>query len=66
MAEHSRYNVSDEQAGIEGEVLKNKLRITDQKSLDDAETLLLADAYAHFFNCCSEIACCLMLRFFFR
>ncbi|MFH1047068.1 MAG: Fic family protein [Patescibacteria group bacterium] len=50
MAEHSRYNVSDEDAGIENGVLKNKLGLMDQQSLEDAETLLLVDAYEHFFD----------------
>lgn len=46
MAEHSRYNVSKE----EGEVLKNKLGITDQKMIEDTETLLLSDTYTHFID----------------
>ncbi|MFA6305415.1 MAG: hypothetical protein WC651_01640 [Candidatus Gracilibacteria bacterium] len=46
MAEHSRYNVS----GNEGEILKNKLGITDQKALEDTETLLLKDTYVHFLS----------------
>ena len=46
MAEHSRYNVS----GDEAEILKNKLGITDQKALEDIETLLLKDTYFHFFS----------------
>lgn len=50
MAEHSRYHVSDNKAGIENSVLVNKLNIKDQQSLSDAETVLLADAYEHFFN----------------
>ncbi len=45
MAEHSRYDVS----GDEG-VLVNKLGITEQKRLDNTETLLLQDTYAHFFT----------------
>lgn len=45
MAEPSRYNVS----GDEEEILKNKLGITDQKALEDIETLLLKDTYVHFF-----------------
>lgn len=45
MAELSRYNVSGEKV-----VLKNKLGITDQKALEDTETLLLKDAYVHFFS----------------
>lgn len=50
MAELSRYNVSDEQAGISGGVFKNKLGYTNQKELDDAETILQSDAYQHFFD----------------
>lgn len=50
MAELSRYNVSDEQAGLEHSVLKNKLGYTNQKDLDDAETILQTDAYKHFFD----------------
>jgi cell filamentation protein len=49
MAGHSRYNLTDAQAGIENGILKNKLNIKDQRKLDDAETLLLNDAYAYFF-----------------
>lgn len=50
MVELSRYNVSDEQAGIHHGVLKNKLGYTNQKDLDDAETILQADAYKYFFD----------------
>ena len=50
MAEHSRYNVSGKGAGINNGILNNKLGIKDQKVLDDAETVLLSDTYAHFFN----------------
>ena len=50
MAELSRYNVSDEQAGLDQGVLKNKLGYTTQKDLDDAETILQTDAYKHFFD----------------
>lgn len=46
MAEHSRYDVS----GDEAEILKNKLSITDQKVLEDTETLLLKDTYVYFFS----------------
>jgi len=46
MAELSRYNVS----GNEAEILKNKLGITNQKALEDIETLLLKDTYIHFFR----------------
>lgn len=50
MAEHSRYHISKHGVGIANDVLTNKLGITDQKQLDDAETILLADAYEHFFE----------------
>lgn len=50
MAEPSRYNVNAKDAGLEGRVLKNRLGITEQKELDDAETVLLADTYTHFFE----------------
>ena len=51
MVEHSRYRVSAKKAGLSKEgILENKLGIKDQEKLDDAETLLLADAYAHFFE----------------
>jgi cell filamentation protein len=46
MAEHSRYNVG----GDEGDILKNKLNVTDLKTLEDIETLLLSDTYKHFFE----------------
>ncbi len=41
MAEHSRYNLKDESAGLQRGVLKNRLGIQNQNELDDAETLLL-------------------------
>lgn len=47
MAAHSRYNVSKDE---ERAVLKNKLKITDQKMLDDTETVLLSDTYQAFFE----------------
>lgn len=50
MDELSRYNVSHEQAGLDHGVLKNKLGYTNQKDLDDAETILQTDAYKHFFD----------------
>ncbi|OGI57567.1 hypothetical protein A3B85_01730 [Candidatus Nomurabacteria bacterium RIFCSPHIGHO2_02_FULL_37_13] len=50
MAGHSRYNITNKKAGIERGVLKNKLRIFDQKQLDDAEAILLADAYEFFLS----------------
>lgn len=55
MAAHSRYDVSNEDAGIDKSgVLINKLGIKEQKELDDAETLLLKDSYAHFFELTSQ------------
>ncbi len=45
MVEHSRYSVGGEDGK---EVLRNKLRITDQETLNDAETILLSDTYDHF------------------
>ncbi len=50
MAVHSRYSVSDGEAGIDGDVMKNKLGIRSQEELDDAETVLLSDAYNYFFD----------------
>ena len=41
MAEHSRYSVSDKDAGISRGVLKNRLGIKSKKQLNNAETLLL-------------------------
>lgn len=46
----SRYLVSDETAGISKGILINKLGIKNQKGLDNAETILLTDAYSHFFE----------------
>lgn len=50
MAEPSRYQVSDDAAGINKGILKNKLRFKNRKLLEEAETLLLTDAYANFFE----------------
>ncbi len=50
MAERSRYNISSRRVGIEDGILKNKLAIKDQATLDDAETLLLVDTYTYFFD----------------
>jgi len=50
MVGHSRYNVTNKKAGIENGVLKNKLGIYKQKELEDAETILLADAYEFFLS----------------
>ncbi len=50
MGEPSRYKVSDDDAGVEGGILINKLGIKNQRDLDDAETLLVADSYKHFFE----------------
>lgn len=48
MAELSRYSISGEEVEIKEGVLKNKLKITDRKLLEDLETTLLRDAYSHF------------------
>ena len=50
MAEHSRYQVSAEATGVRQGVLQNKLGLKTNKELDDAETLLLADTYQHYFE----------------
>ena len=50
MAEHSRYYVSDNDASVSKGILKNKLGIKSRKKLSEAETLLLADTYTHFFE----------------
>ena len=50
MAGHSRYNVSDKKAGLKGKILDNKLGVRSQKELDDAETILLSDAYEFFLS----------------
>lgn len=47
MVEHSRYNIGGNE---ENSILKNKLGITDQKILEDTETILLADTYKHFLD----------------
>lgn len=49
MAGLSRYSVVEDEISVE-RVLKNKLGITDQKTLSDVEAILLDDAYTHFFN----------------
>lgn len=48
MAEPSRYSVGNEQAGLKGGILKNKLGIKDQKFLEDLETLSLKKTYDDF------------------
>ena len=50
MAGLSRYNVTNTKAGISKGVLKNKLGISNQKELEDAETILLSDAYEFFLS----------------
>ena len=50
MAEPSRYNTSDDAAGIEDGVLKNKLEIKDNQMLSDLETVLLKDTYTFYLN----------------
>ena len=54
MAEHSRYHVSDSAAGLDKDILKNKLGLKTKKKLDEAEGLLLADTYTHFFGLLEE------------
>lgn len=46
MVEPSRYSVG----GDEENILKNKLGITDIKTLEDTEILLLSDTYKYFFK----------------
>lgn len=46
----SRYSTG----GDEGDILKNKLGIKGVKELEDAETVLLTDAYAHFLELLSK------------
>jgi len=50
MVVHSRYNVTNKKANLEKGVLKNKLGISDQKELEDAETILLSDSYEFFIS----------------
>lgn len=54
MAEHSRYHVSDSAAGLDTNIFKNKLGLKTKKKLDEAEGLLLADTYTHFFDLLKE------------
>jgi len=65
MAEHSRYQVSDETAGVSRGILKNKLGIKNKKRLDRAETLLLADTYTHFFELLKEKRSYLTFLYYF-
>jgi len=44
----SRYDVGEKDFGLIGNVLKNKLQITDQKTLSDMETVLLSDTYTFY------------------
>jgi cell filamentation protein len=46
MAEPSRYNVGGDESA--SEILKNKLGIKDQKTLEDTETVLFSDTYEYF------------------
>ncbi len=67
MAAPSRYEVSDEGAGIDKHgVLINNLGIKDQKELDDAETLLLKDSYTYFFELLSKKKVVFDLPFLFE
>lgn len=47
MAEPSRYNSSDNETN---DVLKNKLGISKENDLHEAENILLKDSYRHFFD----------------
>jgi cell filamentation protein len=47
MAAPSRYNADD---NTENGILRNKLNISNQKDLDDAETTLYTDAYSYFLD----------------
>jgi len=53
MAEPSRYKVGGDEIATDG-VLKNKLNITDQATLEDTETILLQDTYTNFFKLLEE------------
>lgn len=46
----SRYDVSDDTAELDSGVLKNKLKIKDQKTLNDLEAVLLSDTYSYFLS----------------
>jgi len=46
----SRYDVSENTAELDSGVLKNKLKIKDQKTLNDLESVLLSDAYSYFLS----------------
>ena len=50
MAEVSRYYVSDKDASVSKGILKNKLGFKSKKDLNEAETALLSDTHAHFFE----------------
>ena len=60
MGGHSRYSLSAKEAGMDDGILENKFGIKNQMTLEDAETLLLSDAYKHFFEsrpCVFTIGC---------
>lgn len=49
MAEHSRYSVSDKEAGVdENGILLNKFGIKNKAELDNTEAVLFSDAYSFF------------------
>lgn len=48
MAGVSRYNVGGDEAN--SDILKNKLNIKDQKTLEDTETILFSDTYEYFLS----------------
>lgn len=58
----SRYNTG----GDESDVSKNKLGITDPKALGNVETVLLRDAYSHFFKLLHEAKLKLELNLLFE
>ncbi len=58
----SRYSTG----GDEADVTKNKLGITDLKVLGNAETVLLSDAYKHFFKLLHEAKLKLELKLLFE
>lgn len=62
MVEPSRYDVS----GDETDILKNKLRITNRKTLKDTETILLSDTYTYFFELLEKDKLCFSLKLIFE
>lgn len=54
MAGHSRYSVTDKGAGLDASILANKQGIRNCVDLEDAETLSIAAASAHFYGLLHE------------